>query len=134
MKGLKYLFFAFFFLIISPSLLTSLTNEDCMMCHSDTELTTTRRGRTISLYVDINKFSNSVHKELGCIDCHTDADVEEFPHPERLENVTCGNCHGKERDDFYTGIHGKALKRGAPYAPTCKECHGKHSIFPPLQH
>ncbi|MFP4082550.1 MAG: cytochrome c3 family protein [Candidatus Aminicenantes bacterium] len=117
------------FMPLSPVL--AVSNEDCMICHSDPDLTARRRGRTISLYVNLNRLSGSVHKNLDCIDCHQDADVEEFPHPERLEMVNCGMCHQQASEEFFTGIHGKALKRGAPYAPTCGECHGDHHILPP---
>lgn len=109
------------------------SNEDCEACHSDRELTTRKGGRTVSLYVDFESFSRSVHKELECIMCHEDADVKEFPHPETLNPVDCTVCHDKEGEAFYASIHGRALKRGAPYAPTCWECHGHHSILPPHQ-
>lgn len=128
---LKKLFSLLFALaVLSPSLLFTSTNEDCETCHSDPELTTKRGSRTISLYVDFERFSTSVHQSLDCTDCHLDADVEEFPHPERLEIVNCGNCHDETSEEFFAGIHGRALKRGAPYAPTCVECHGKHYILP----
>jgi predicted CXXCH cytochrome family protein len=107
------------------------TNEDCETCHSDPDLTARRQGRTISMYVDFVRFSESVHKDSDCIDCHQEADVEEFPHPEVLEKVNCGLCHDVADEDFNNGIHGRALKRGAPYAPTCNECHGEHFILPP---
>ncbi len=106
------------------------TNEDCQMCHSDPDLTTVRQGRTVSLFVNFDVFGKSVHKNLDCVDCHSDADVEDFPHPEVLEQVNCGNCHDDEMENFNAGIHGAALRRGAPYAPTCKECHGIHDILP----
>jgi len=106
------------------------SNEDCEACHSDPELTARRQGRTVSVYVDFKRFSESVHKDSDCIDCHQDADVEEFPHPETLERVNCGICHDVADEQFYAGIHGRALKRGAPYAPTCNECHGEHYIRP----
>ena len=131
MKFQKILFFTFLLCIIFSSFLAATTNEDCAICHDDPELTTEQRGRTISLYVDFKKFSGSVHKDLDCTSCHIDADVEEFPHPERLEHVNCGICHDKADEEFFAGIHGKALKRGAPYAPTCSECHGEHYILPP---
>jgi predicted CXXCH cytochrome family protein len=107
------------------------SNEDCEMCHSDPDLTVVRQGRTISLFLDFKAFAGSVHQNLECIDCHQDADVEEFPHPETLENVNCGMCHDDASEKFYAGIHGQALRRGAPYAPTCSECHGVHYILPP---
>ncbi len=109
----------------------SATNEDCQMCHSDPDLTMERQGRTVSAFVNFGVFSKSVHKNLDCVDCHYDADVEDFPHPEKLAGIDCANCHSDEGDEFYQGIHGIALKRGAPYAPTCKECHGVHDILPP---
>ncbi|MFC2163963.1 cytochrome c3 family protein [Acidobacteriota bacterium] len=118
-------------LILFPLAVSSQSNEDCEACHSDPELTTERRGRTVSLYVNFDRFATSVHKDSSCIDCHQDADVEDFPHPETLERVNCGMCHDKADEDFYAGIHGRALKRSAPYAPTCSECHGDHYILPP---
>lgn len=132
MKAQKISSFAFLLFIVSLSILRATTNEDCEACHSDPELKTERHGRAISLYVDFKRYSSSVHKDLDCVSCHQDADVEEFPHPEKLEMVNCGVCHEDADKDFFDGIHGRALKRGAPYAPTCKECHGEHYILPPV--
>ena len=105
------------------------SNEDCMMCHSDIDLETEERGRTKSLYVDQEKFDTSVHRDIECISCHQDADVEDFPHPENLEPVNCGMCHENSQELFEQGIHGQAFKKGALYAPDCKECHGVHNIL-----
>ncbi|MBN2366375.1 MAG: hypothetical protein EH225_10615, partial [Calditrichaeota bacterium] len=126
--------FFFFSVLISVSLIKfsfAATNEECQMCHSDPDLTTQKQGRTISLFVDFEKYAQSVHQDLECISCHFDADVEEYPHPEDLERVDCAICHGDADEDFMAGVHGIALKRGAPYAPTCSECHGEHDILPP---
>jgi hypothetical protein len=118
-------------IILFPFTIFAASNEDCEACHSDPELRTQRRGRSISLYVDFERYKDSVHEEAECTDCHLDADVEEFPHPEVLEPVDCGICHDVADEEFYAGIHGRALRRGAPYAPTCNECHGEHYILPP---
>ena len=120
--------YIFLFLLVWQ--VSAATNEDCQMCHGDPDLTTQRQGRTVSLFVDYKVFESSVHKDVECVNCHYDADVEDFPHPEKLEKVNCGNCHDDASEAFYNGIHGTALKRGAPYAPTCKECHGVHDILP----
>lgn len=119
-----------FFLLIFTPLAYSVSNEDCEICHTDPDLTKKIAGRTVSLYVDFERFNNSVHQRLDCIECHQDADVDEFPHEEALEVVSCGVCHDDAQDEFDSGTHGKALKRGAPYAPTCRECHGDHYILP----
>ena len=117
--------------VFVPFHLTAQSNEDCEACHSDPELATEHRGRTISLYVNFKRFARSVHGDAECIDCHQDADVEDFPHPETLEKVNCGICHDAANEKFHAGTHGRALKRGAPYAPTCSECHADHYIFLP---
>ena len=101
-------------------------NEDCLQCHSDSKLTAERKGQTISLFVDGKKFSRSVHKKIECVGCHEDAKVKDFPHPEMLGPVKCGNCHDEANKEFSGSLHGKALAQKEPYAPTCAECHGNH--------
>ena len=118
------------FSFIFSSLAFAAANEDCMQCHSDEKMTTKRKGQTISLYVDLKKFDRSVHKQAGCAGCHPDADVKEFPHPETLGPVKCGACHDDQNKEFNSSIHGKALAKREPYAPTCSECHGNHYILP----
>ena len=105
------------------------SNEDCLMCHEDPELTTERQGRTISMYVNQNILMNSVHKDVDCVFCHEEAEVEEFPHNETLAPVNCGNCHDVAQMNFEKGIHGQALMLNDPNAPSCKECHGNHDIL-----
>ncbi len=116
-------FFCCFFSLLAQD------NETCLACHSDPALTTERAGKQVSLFVNMKLFSASVHNDLECIFCHTDAAVEEFPHPERLQAVRCGSCHEDEQVDFDSGIHGTALARQEPYAPTCVECHGAHEVL-----
>jgi len=120
-------------LVVVGMCLTTIAadNELCLECHSDPDLTAERQGRDVSMFVDQNRFNNSVHKAAECIDCHQDADVDEFPHTENLEKVSCGICHDEAEEAFMGGIHGRALERKAPYAPTCRECHGDHYIIPP---
>ncbi len=118
-------------LLLTGSLFVAAqTNEDCLTCHSDKDLTADRGGRVVSLFVEAKKLADSVHRDVKCIGCHRSAAVKEFPHPEKLDPVSCGPCHKKAEDEFFAGIHGKAFKRGAPYAPNCKECHGDHNILP----
>lgn len=118
--------------ILGFTSLFAQSNEDCMTCHEDPDLSTERQGRIKSLFVNPSHFSASVHKDRECVDCHQDAAVEEFPHPEKLEPVFCGMCHDASQEKFELGIHGQALSKNALYAPTCKECHGIHDILPPI--
>jgi predicted CXXCH cytochrome family protein len=118
------LFSAFF---LSPAL--AATDDDCLACHSDKSFSTKRKGRKVSLYVSGQTFSKSIHASMGCVSCHSDADVKDFPHADKLEAVNCGNCHDSAEKQFNSGIHGTVLKRGALYAPKCTSCHGKHNIL-----
>lgn len=105
------------------------SNEDCMMCHEDPDLTMERNGNVISLFVNTKIFIGSVHKDVDCVMCHEDAAVDEFPHAENLSPVNCSNCHYEAYESFNVGIHGIALRKNAPYAPTCSECHGSHNVL-----
>ncbi len=127
-KSVSYLLF-FSLLFFFTQSFSQNTNEDCLGCHSDKSLTKSRKGKTVSLFIDKNILANSIHKSVKCGSCHKDADVKEFPHPENLKPVDCGSCHKNADYQFGISIHGQALKFNAPYAPDCKECHGKHDVM-----
>ncbi|RME01729.1 MAG: hypothetical protein D6814_00925, partial [Calditrichaeota bacterium] len=102
----------------------------CLECHGEKDFVVEKQGREISLYVDGKAFARSVHGENGCVSCHEDADVEEFPHKEGLAPVQCGNCHDDISEKYARSLHGKALKQGKYLAPNCSTCHGTHEILP----
>jgi len=104
-------------------------NSDCLACHSDKAVTGTRKGRTISVFVDERKFVSSVHGSLTCVSCHADLAGKEFPHDEGLASVACGTCHAPEQELHVKSLHGRAISRGDPLAPHCKDCHGTHDIL-----
>ena len=105
-------------------------NTDCLACHSDNEATGTRKGASISIFVDEATFQGSAHKELQCVGCHTDVAGKDFPHDEDLAPVDCGTCHGDEQALHAKSLHGQAIAAGDPLAPHCKDCHGTHDILP----
>ncbi len=115
-------------LLFSP---TSFAQEDddCLMCHGERDFVADRDGREISLFVNGNAFADSTHGEIGCISCHMDADVEEFPHEDRLSPVNCSICHDDEVSKYNRSLHGQAHQEGRYLAPICTTCHGKHNIL-----
>jgi len=121
--------FIFSLLVCSIHLGYAQSDEDCLMCHEDPELTTERGGRTVSMFVNTNILKNSVHKNVECSSCHPEAGADDFPHAENLPPVECGFCHDIAQERFDSGIHGQALRLNALYAPDCKECHGTHDIL-----
>ena len=102
---------------------------ECLACHGDKSMTTTRAGKTVSLYVDGKKFATSVHAGFGCTGCHADLEGKDFPH-DKPAPVKCGTCHSDEQDLYTKSLHGKAVARGDPLAPRCVNCHGNHDIYP----
>ena len=120
---LLILFFAF------PVKTFAQDNSDCFSCHDDKSLTGTRKGRTISVYISEQKFTQFVHGSVPCIGCHVDLKDAEFPHDEDLKPAKCGGCHQSEQELHAKSLHGKAIARGDNLAPTCKTCHGGHEII-----
>ena len=47
-------------LVALAGTLSAQESSDCLMCHEDSELTTQRKGRKISLYVNPGRFASSV--------------------------------------------------------------------------
>jgi hypothetical protein len=105
-------------------------NAECLACHAEKSMTTTRGARTVSLYVDEKVVAGSVHGSLTCVSCHADLQGKELPHEAPLSRVVCGQCHTAEQEQHAQSLHGKAIARNDPLAPYCSDCHGSHDILP----
>jgi len=119
-----------FLLLSLISRAASQENSDCFACHSDKSLSVRRHGKAISLFVDDKKLAGSSHAGLSCTACHSDLEGKELPHEAGVQPVRCGNCHSTVQELHSKSLHGKALARGDPLAPACKDCHGTHDILP----
>lgn len=120
-----------FILILFAVSVSAHENSDCFMCHADKTLSKKRDGKTISLYVNENELTATVHGGLACTSCHSDLVGKELPHEENLAPAAgCGTCHAKEQNEFADSLHGKALAKGDKLAPRCQNCHGSHNILP----
>lgn len=109
---------------------TDQPGAECLACHGDKGMSTTRNGKTVSLYVDGKKFASSIHGGLGCTGCHADLEGKELPHEVPVGRVNCGTCHSTEQEQYVRSLHGKAIAHGDPLAPRCVNCHGNHDIWP----
>ena len=104
--------------------------EECLACHSDRDLTGTRKGKTISVFVDQKRFGTSVHGSLACVTCHADLAGKELPHEEDVKPAVCADCHDEVAKQQARSLHGQASARGDALAPRCPTCHGTHAILP----
>lgn len=103
--------------------------DECMMCHEDEELVRESTGE--SVYIDLDRFNNSIHTDLDCISCHVDLDgFDDFPHDENLEMVNCGDCHDDIAELYDASLHGQEVAKGVDLAPRCWDCHSAHYVLP----
>jgi len=102
-------------------------------------------------FVDLNRFSESAHKNFTCEACHGDMVDQGKKHPDtrdttRLKSEAtriydyqrCRTCHRESYERYLRGAHAKALteEKRTPgsegslsdrlKAPTCGECHSAH--------
>ena len=91
-KPLIWILSLCFLFLVVPSIAANPDN-DCSECHGDSAMTMeTEEGVEISIFVDEERFSESVHGAFECLDCHTDIDVEMHP-GEKSKPVDCALCH-----------------------------------------
>lgn len=124
----------FFVLIILSFAINSYgqENDDCLMCHSDTELTMEKNGKEISLHLDEKVFDSSVHSNLNCTACHAKFDPESFPHAENLTPRSCLSCHTGAGTKH--SFHPRMLTSNAESKTKdvyCAGCHGIHDVISP---
>jgi cytochrome b subunit of formate dehydrogenase len=108
-----------------------LKDSDCLTCHGDSTLTTEENGKTVSLYVDQNKFRHSVHGGMfHCVDCHKD--VKSLAHDTTPAKITCAQCHADAQAAYAHSVHARNSGRGQAARASCGDCHGSaHEIVGP---
>lgn len=95
----------------------------CMECHSDEELFGEINGNEVLVFIDQNRFEQSVHADFACIDCHDD--IEEEIHSDELKPVDCAMCHEDQGLEIASSVHTPAERN------QCATCHGNaHYIVP----
>jgi formate dehydrogenase gamma subunit len=101
---------------------------NCLMCHGEPSFF---KGNPDSarLVVMQETLAGSVHGAAGlaCATCHPG--ITGFPHPEGAKPLACDACHAAVGVQFAKSLHGYALARGNPRAPTCTSCHGAHNVL-----
>ena len=106
------------------------SNEECLVCHSDSTMTKGANGKQVSLYVNPDTFKNSIHGGMfTCVDCHSD--IKSSPHETTPAKVSCAQCHADQQLAYDRSYHAKAIKAGDGQAATCVDCHGSpHELLP----
>ncbi len=115
------------YLLLLNGFILAQSNDDCLACHTDNELTMDRNGKKVSLFVDEAKFKGSVHGKVECVACHKGFDAENLPHKEGkdIAKVNCESCHKDKggNNDFHVRMFAGKSKKNLP---TCLSCHTYH--------
>jgi len=104
-------------------------SSECLECHATGPLAARKAGEAPS--IDAASLRHSPHAHLECVACHQDVNPSDLPHADHLKKVECGMCHIQEAAQYVESLHGTASARGEKLAPTCKSCHGTHTVLPP---
>jgi predicted CXXCH cytochrome family protein len=102
--------------VLLSALTAGQTPPDCWDCHRDK--------------LDRAAFESSVHNDLACTDCHSDA--QSVPHeqrPRRPSPQVCAGCHPSQASEYQQSIHGRARAQGISEAAHCADCHSAHTVF-----
>src|SRR5581483_6696421 len=105
-------------------------NQECLACHGGPRLSKEVNGRPFSLFVNPDKFKDSIHGGMfACVDCHTD--LKSAPHDGTPAKVSCATCHADQQAAYDRSFHAKAIKDGDGKAANCVDCHGSpHELLP----
>jgi hypothetical protein len=107
------------------------TREDCLTCHSDSSLAMEKKGKQVSLFVNVSALDKSTHRKLVCVACHAGFDAQNVPHKEKIQPVNCMVCHkdAQLKHQFHPQMNISGGKGAA--AVSCKDCHGTHNVSSP---
>ncbi len=111
----------------------SLNDLFCLKCHGNPDLKKIMaNGDERSLYVDVDNFEHSIHKEkrIACAKCHVNMDHKNNPVCQDSGKVDCSICHAQVVDTYNKSTHGMLAAKNNKNAPVCTECHGTHGIMP----
>lgn len=144
-------FFAIFFLFIFLLSSYTISNADttsCLVCHGVMKGNIkANSGELISVYVDPDRYSQSVHGGVDCISCHKQFSTN--PHePKIFANIpkeiadlssklshkakvdptalaSCVECHVDVFNSWQNSIHGEnIINKKSIDGATCIDCHG----------
>ena len=118
----------------------SAADQMCLACHSMSGLSKSLEdGEKLSLHVEKEGFSGSVHSVVGCTGCHQDVDPAKHPAMNSIASAreytidksqVCRNCHPAKFKQYEGSIHASLVTAGDSAAPVCSSCHDVHAVQP----
>jgi formate dehydrogenase gamma subunit len=100
--------------------------DDCISCHGPETGMVNSQGKAIT--VNPGSLAHSVHKDLGCVDCH--AGAAKSGHTAKTASASCLTCHADEGAKLSASAH--AMLGDPKDSSTCIACHGTHDVVNPV--
>ncbi|MBS4029797.1 MAG: hypothetical protein KGZ58_14330 [Ignavibacteriales bacterium] len=105
-----------------------MSESDCMRCHDNPNLTSSKDGRT--LFVNFEEKQHSKHAKISCSQCHSEVNASHLRPCETItKKVECSSCHEEVGQQYQKSTHGELFAKNDANGPTCKECHGTHNVL-----
>jgi len=136
-----------------------VTNKQCHKCHSDEDekVETLEDGTEVYIYVDEDKFKDSVHGKQNCVGCHTNI-TKKYHQEQPTISVSCVECHEEkweaqqkqaeldggegtlkykrlgvvmeqQIDSYMHSVHAQPSRKDQSRTnATCHDCHDPHNI------
>ncbi|MDP3192996.1 multiheme c-type cytochrome [Rhodoferax sp.] len=126
--------------VLSETVELSEDTQACLDCHDkETKKKTLGSGELLSLHVSAKAFTESMHKETDCEDCHSDIDGKTHgkvavdikskrDYALGMQN-SCLTCHKKKVSEYDDSVHAAMVKEGSQKAPLCSDCHQPHTVL-----
>ncbi|HUV29746.1 MAG TPA: cytochrome c3 family protein [Acidobacteriota bacterium] len=95
----------------------------CLFCHNPQPPADQQNAQS----VDTSVLAASVHRDIGCSDCHQVSSGE----PHRGNRIVyCASCHQDEAKGYNRSPHVAGRSVSVESLPTCVTCHGGHDLLP----
>jgi cytochrome b subunit of formate dehydrogenase len=110
------------------TLTVTMSDRSCQKCHETEDVHKIVHGKKVSLQVTREELSDSKHRNIPCVKCHSDVNPRLKRPCTPAGRVDCSNCHAKYSQEYYTSVHGQKYLKGNDKVPYCVDCHGDHKV------
>ena len=106
--------FLLLMILAVPLSVSAMEMDDCLGCHGDADEVGDE------LFIDADKFTHTVHSEMGCVTCHESVTDEHPDDGEAVTSADCLDCHEELGSEYMATAHAENA--------ACLDCHNPHQV------